>query len=182
MADDLVFISHNKADKDFARNIGFHLKSLNVDVWFDEWEIQAGESITNKINKGLLNSSHVIIIWSENAKRSNWVTRELNATISRFINGGGSPKILPILMDDTSLPPLLSDIMYISADEDINKLVNKLKASINGDSRETTFNQAIVKKYNEMIFENVTPDNGDPLPYTMCPMCGCTELKTWYPN
>ncbi len=42
-------------------------------------------------------------------------------------------------MDDTSLPPLLSDIMYISADEDINKLVNKLKASINGDSRENDF-------------------------------------------
>ena len=34
-----VFISHNKLDKDVARELSLFIISENINVWFDEWEI-----------------------------------------------------------------------------------------------------------------------------------------------
>lgn len=60
-----VFISHNKADKSIAREIGLFLTSENINVWFDEWNISAGESITEQVNLGLHDCTHFIILWSK---------------------------------------------------------------------------------------------------------------------
>jgi TIR domain-containing protein len=47
------FLSHNRADREVARSIGAHRVLTGIDVWFDEWEIQAGDSIPGKLNEGL---------------------------------------------------------------------------------------------------------------------------------
>ena len=39
------FLSHNMANKQVARSVGAHLTLSGIDVWFDEWEILAGDSI-----------------------------------------------------------------------------------------------------------------------------------------
>ena len=57
-----VFISHTGTDKDIAREIGLFLTSENINVWFDEWGIRIGESITEEINNGLAVCTHFIII------------------------------------------------------------------------------------------------------------------------
>lgn len=44
-----VFLSHSAQDKDAVREIANRLKSDGVRVWFDEWEIRAGDSIPAKI-------------------------------------------------------------------------------------------------------------------------------------
>lgn len=44
------FLSYNKADNEVARSIGAHMVLAGIDVWFDEWEIQAGDSIPGKLN------------------------------------------------------------------------------------------------------------------------------------
>lgn len=67
----LVFLSHNKADKAVARKVGAHLILSNIDVWFDDWEIQAGDSIPGKLNEGLADFDAFVLLWSVNAKRSN---------------------------------------------------------------------------------------------------------------
>ena len=54
------FLSHNIADKDVARSLGAHMTLTGIDVWFDEWEIQAGDSVPGKLNKG---SAHSIRLW-----------------------------------------------------------------------------------------------------------------------
>ena len=65
------FLSHNKADKPVARNIGAHLTLVGMDVWFDEWELQAGDSIPGKSNSELEAFDVFILGWSANANRSN---------------------------------------------------------------------------------------------------------------
>jgi len=44
-----AFISHNSKDKSIAQSIGQFLLDQGIDVWFDKWEINAGESLTDKI-------------------------------------------------------------------------------------------------------------------------------------
>ncbi len=70
------FLSHNKADKLVAESIGGHLALSGIEPWFDEWEIQAGDSIPGKLNEGLAAFDAFILVWSANAERSKWVRQE----------------------------------------------------------------------------------------------------------
>jgi hypothetical protein len=49
-----VFISHASEDKDgFVRPLARALAQLGVSVWFDEFEIEIGDSISRSIDRGL---------------------------------------------------------------------------------------------------------------------------------
>lgn len=168
-----IFISHNKIDKEIARNIGLFLVIEGLNVWFDEWEISAGESIIDKINDGLIDCSHLILIWSKNASKSNWVRRELYYAITEA-NVSGKPKIIPIKVDSTTLPPLIADIKYINYSDGNEHLRQQLINAVKNVRPTYTLIKAIVKKYNEVIFNY---ESGDPLPYNACPECGSNLLK-----
>jgi len=169
----LVFISHNKLDKEVAREIAVFLASENINVWFDEWEISAGDSFVEQINKGLLGCTHFLILWSSNAATSNWVRREFQSTLAQAIQEG-IPRVIPIVLDDTPLPELIADIRYLryggGSEEDRRSIVN----SVTGGEPSMNFIKAIVKKYHEVIKD---PEDGDPFGLRACPECGCTKLK-----
>jgi hypothetical protein len=48
-----IFISHNVRDKETARLLATLFTDRGIGVWFDKWEIKAGESITGGIGKVL---------------------------------------------------------------------------------------------------------------------------------
>src|SRR5271165_516437 len=102
------FLSHNKADKEVARSIGAHMILTGIDVWFDEWELQAGDSIPGKLNEGLAAFDAFVLLWSADADRSNWVRQELHSAIMRAIKDD-SAKIIPCLLDETQLPAIIAD-------------------------------------------------------------------------
>ena len=52
-----IFISYSVKDKDKARKIATELKNANLDVWYDEWSLQVGDSLVNKIEKGIADSN-----------------------------------------------------------------------------------------------------------------------------
>ncbi len=168
-----TFISHNKLDKDAARNIALFLTGENINVWFDEWEISAGDSIITQINNGLTDCTHFIILWSTNSATSKWVRAELESVITKAIESG-NPRIIPILLDDTSLPPLIQQLRYIrykgGTEEDRAYIIE----AVSGHKPSGDFIRAIVRKYNEVIFN---PDLEGPFPYVACPSCGSKRLK-----
>lgn len=169
----VAFISHNKNDKDIAREIGIFLVSDDVNMWFDEWEISAGDSIVEQINKGLKDCTHFLILWSKNSAKSNWVRRELNSTLSRAIDSR-SIKVIPIVLDDTPLPELLADIRYIKYKGGIEQDRSEIISAIVGRQPTTNYIRAVVKKFNEVIFDN---NSDEVLPFTACPNCGSDRLK-----
>ena len=76
-----------------------------MDVWFDEWEIRARDSIPGKLNEGLEGFEAFVLVWSAHAHKSNWVRQELSTAIMRAVNEH-SAKIVPCLLDETPLLPL----------------------------------------------------------------------------
>src|SRR6478672_601324 len=75
-----VFVCHASEDKDdFARPLATALQKEGVSVWFDEFEIRLGDSIVNKIEKGLANSRAGIIILSKFSLDKGWTIYETNA-------------------------------------------------------------------------------------------------------
>jgi hypothetical protein len=169
----LVFISYNKKDKEVSREIALFLVAENINVWFDEWEISAGDSIIEQINSGLFGCTHFLIVWSNNAATSNWVRRELQSTLAKAIQNG-IPRVIPIVLDDTPLPELISDIRYIKysggSEEDRRSVIN----SVMGQEPSMNFIKAIVKKYHEIIQD---PKGQDPFGLRACPKCGSTNLQ-----
>ncbi len=165
-----VFISYNSADKDVARDLGLFLIAEDVGVWFDEWEIAAGDSIVDQINAGLKGCTHFLILWSKNAARSNWVRRELSSTIHTALQSD-APKIIPVVLDEAQLPELLRDIRYIhyrGGDENDRRA---LVQAVRGVPPSQNLIKAIVRKYKEVI-----EDPDDPFGLAACPKCGSYNL------
>jgi hypothetical protein len=106
-----VFISHSSADKDFVDRLVTDITKHGIDVWYDKFDIQIGDSIPGKINEGLSESKYFIIIISQNSVKSRWVQEELNAALVKQIASNGT-FLLPVLIDDCSIPPLLSHRHY----------------------------------------------------------------------
>ncbi|MGA6180923.1 toll/interleukin-1 receptor domain-containing protein [Stenotrophomonas sp. NPDC077421] len=103
-----IFISHNKKQKSQARLLAMALVEHGENVWFDEWTILPGESLTGSIEDGLSNSDVFILLWSKDAAASKWVGTELRAYIRRRVDDE-SLRIIPIMIDDTPLPTLVAD-------------------------------------------------------------------------
>ena len=169
----LVFISYHIQDKEVAREIALFLTAENINVWFDEWEISAGDSIVEQINAGLLGCTHFLILWSRNASTSNWVRRELHSTLNQAIKDR-IPRVIPIILDDTPLPKLIADIRYIRYSGGTEKDRNNIVNSVTGHGPSFNFIKAIVKKYHEVITNH---EGGDPFGLRACPRCGSTRLE-----
>jgi hypothetical protein len=148
-----VFISHSFKDHDFVLLLAEKLRKDLIDVWIDDWELKAGDSIVEKINQGLEQSSLLIIIFSEHSIKSDWILRELNSTLMRQLTKKDI-KILPILLEvePEELPPLLSDIYSIKFLRDVlnetqyQKLIEPIREKVKSDE---------LTKYQDIYFENI---------------------------
>jgi len=90
-----VFISHASEDKEsFVRPLAKELTSLGFDVWYDETSLKVGDSLREKIDKGLASSRFGIVVLSEAFFAKNWPQYELNGLVAKEMHGG--KVILPI--------------------------------------------------------------------------------------
>ena len=129
-----VFISHSSKDKPFADKLVSDLASNNVPVWYDRLDIRLGDSIPGKINIGIAESKYFLIVLSPDAVKSNWVQEELNAALMRQIASAGT-FLIPILLKDCDIPPLLSHRHYADFRKSYRDGLNQLLEVWGRDSR-----------------------------------------------
>lgn len=90
-----VFISHASEDKEsFVRPFAEHLKSLGVNVWYDEFSLSWGDSLRKSIDKGLSGSRFGIVVISKNFVKKPWTEYEFNGLVAAEIEG--TKRVLPI--------------------------------------------------------------------------------------
>jgi hypothetical protein len=90
-----VFISHASEDKDeVVRPLAIALRSLNLRVWFDEFELRIGDSLRRKIDQGLSNSRFGIVVLSKDFIKKGWTNYELDGIITKAVSG--EQVVLPI--------------------------------------------------------------------------------------
>lgn len=102
-----IFISHASADKPFVDKLVSDLAARSIPVWYDKLDLRIGESVPGSINEGLSGSKYFGIILSKTSVESVWVREELNAALMKQVAQGGT-FILPILIEDCNVPPLLA--------------------------------------------------------------------------
>jgi len=100
------------------------LNDLRIDYWYDQIDISIGDSIFDKVIKGIREVDFVIAFFNS---RSNYVNFEVGAAI------GQSKPVLAILNDKYPIPSDIRNLNYIvyNEDENINfkaRLKNSIRA------------------------------------------------------
>ncbi len=91
-----IFISYKREDRSYARMIAEYLIARGYSVWWDI-ELLPGDKFADEINIVLKDSKLIIVLWTPESIRSNWVKSE--ATIGLKNN-----TLLPVYLRETEIP------------------------------------------------------------------------------
>jgi formylglycine-generating enzyme required for sulfatase activity len=128
-----VFISHaTKEDGQFAHRLAADLRRLGVSVWIAPESIRPGEGWVDAIERGLEESSHVVVVLTPAALQSRWVKKETNVAIA--LERKERIEVIPLDVEECEVPPLLGSyhMVYFRRDYDagLRKLAERLGVRI----------------------------------------------------
>src|SRR5262245_9159171 len=89
-----IFISYSSLDRPWAKKLEKDLQERGVKVFFDQTRLTKGERWEPQLVTQLLNSRHFVVLWSDNARASDWVLQELYY-FKRMIDPKGDGQQLP---------------------------------------------------------------------------------------
>ncbi len=90
-----VFVCHASEDKDgFVRSLATALRNFGMSVWYDEFSLDVGDSITREIDKGITGARFGIVVISRAFIGKAWPDYELRGLVNRDVEE--DLKILPI--------------------------------------------------------------------------------------
>lgn len=131
-----VFLSHNSKDKPRVRKLAGRLKEAGVRVWFDEWNVGAGDIIALKVDEGLEQSRVLVLCISANALASGWVALERSTAIHRDPANEGR-RYIPLLLTDCKLPDTLRRYKYVDFREETEEAFAELLSVCLPEAAET---------------------------------------------
>jgi TIR domain len=133
-----AFISHAWEDKEsFVRPLAHALTALGAAVWYDEFSLKLGDSLSASIDRGLAGSRYGIVVLSKAFIAKPWPQRELRGLVAREI--GGRSTILPVwhkLTRDDVLDfsaPLADKLAAITADNTADQIALQILSVIRPD-------------------------------------------------
>jgi hypothetical protein len=90
-----IFISYSQRDREFAQEIASALEKRGLKVWWDV-SLRPGEAFSEVIIRRIDEAKKVIVLWSVNSIRSEWVLAEAHRALD-------ANKLIPIFLP--GLPP-----------------------------------------------------------------------------
>ena len=107
-----VFISYDSEDAHFAHCLADDLRRLGVQVWIAPDSIRPGESWVAAIERGLSESSHMLVVLTPAAVESQWVRKETDVAIA--LERKGRMQVIPLDVKPCAVPLLLSSYQMVS--------------------------------------------------------------------
>jgi len=107
-----VYLIHRSEDKPAAKELAESLLARGIDVWFDEWEIVAGDLVVRKMEEGLTACDGALVFVSDHGVGERWAGEEYEAVLAMRhadspdraapfiipVLHGHAPKLTPFLM------------------------------------------------------------------------------------
>lgn len=159
-----VFISYSNKDRHLASVIAKTLEYEDFRVWWDRPEIEPGENFINEIEKGLDSSFAVVVVWTEDAKNSPWVGKEIGYAADIDI------PVVPLRFEDVR-SPLVGATHYIDCMEGFHHGIGKLIRYLNTLIKDKSVREAMAAKAwhkpspsisNQFLADNAYIETGDP--------------------
>ena len=123
----LVYLAHGSEDKEtIVRPLAHRLMEKGIEVWFDNWEIRAGDSLRQKMEEGLGNCTHFVVVLTPTSMTKPWVNAEIDAAFVRRVAGVSKLIALRCGVEVSTLSPFLaaqlSPQFRPESDEDFERL------------------------------------------------------------
>lgn len=120
-----VFISHSTKDSEVVKKISNELSKYGITTFVASDNLPVGASLSEGIKNNILQSDLFLLLWSKNAKKSEWVTSETVFAQSNDI------LIYPVILDkDLPLPVFLKDMKYLVLDSNSVPDFEKISSDI----------------------------------------------------
>ena len=123
-----VFLSYTSDDTELARRIAEKLMAAGINTWWDKWCIYSGDSLRQKIDEGLADCTHFLVLLTPRSIDKPWVNAEMDAALVQKLKN--QCKFLPVRHDlpASDLPPLLAGLHSptVTTDEEIRQLINDI--------------------------------------------------------
>jgi hypothetical protein len=134
-----VFLSHASEDKAaVARLLARKLRQYGFRVWFDEFAISPGESISQAIDNGLAHSQYGLIVVSKAFMRGRWTKDEVAGLRA------GARRLIPVWYDVTreqvfAWSPIVADLLAVhwtphSPDDILPQLLSALDVDLSDEA------------------------------------------------
>lgn len=124
-----AFISYSRKDSDFVNNLSKALQLRGIKVWLDRGRIRVGKEFNEEIFEAISDSDVFILVVSRSIKTSEWVKKELEKALS-LNQQEGTPRILPILIDNSEMPTELQYYHYSDFQDSFERPLNILLKAI----------------------------------------------------
>jgi hypothetical protein len=120
-----AFVSHAHADHAKAKTLAEALRERGVESWLDEWEIQPGDSLVQKIfAEGLRECGVFLVLLSPASAASRWVREELDVALIRRIEG--TARVIPIIVEQCEIPTALKALMWIDLNAGVDTAAHRI--------------------------------------------------------
>lgn len=184
-----IFINYSQKDKGFVDNLAMSLVAAKHHVWIDRWELNVGDSLTQRIEGALTESSAILVILSKNSTKSDWCKRELSAGLVRELEEK-RVLVMPCVIDDCKIPLFLRDKLHANfcSDPDgafdlLNRSLAKISNPLQGRIEQPKFHtdwslQWRLRPDLRWEFKWTFIDHGHDWPYVILSHCFilCDEL------
>lgn len=151
-----LFLSYSSIDRAFASDLAKSLTGLGVRVWFDEWELNPGDSLLSKISDGIKTSAYLLVVLSAASVSSRWVRTELEQAMIEEITTG-RVKVVPIIRERCDIPEFIKAKVYVdlSTSSDyrygVQKIVDLVFARSPSHSERPALAQELIDEYESLL-------------------------------
>jgi hypothetical protein len=91
-----IFISYSSKDRSTTRTLAKILEKQGLKVWWDK-NLQPGKAFDRAIENALEESKSIVVLWSKNSVKSDWVLDEAYEGLERKI-------LIPAMIETTKIP------------------------------------------------------------------------------
>jgi uncharacterized protein DUF1883/TIR domain-containing protein len=132
-----VFVSHASEDKDsVVRPLSQALRARGLEVWFDEFELQIGDSLRRKIDAAIARSRFGVVVLSHAFFAKDWPQYELDGLVTMSVSG--KQVLLPLwhgISKDEVMnqsPSLADKVALRTSDYSIEEIAEEIAGVVTG--------------------------------------------------
>jgi hypothetical protein len=109
----MIFLSHQHKDKPIVGPVANNLAEVfgRANIFFDDWSIQPGDGIIDKMNQGLEECKYFFFFITSNSLNSDMVKQEWQNIIMR--ESKYNVTFIPIRLENVEVPAMLAQRLYL---------------------------------------------------------------------
>lgn len=161
-----------------------HLVQAKQNVWIDTWEMNAGESLIERIEGALGDADAILVLLSKDSVQSEWCKKELRSGLVRELEEK-SVLVIPIVLNDCEVPLFLKEKLWVdfrkNKDEQLalllrslDRISNPSQGRVDTPDYHIDWAMTVVSLDDDYGVEWTFVDHGEKLPYVIM-----TQVLVW---